>query len=343
MTNRNHTNTDGPRRRRPTMVDVAREANVALRTVSRYVNNDPTVGIDLADRIRAAITAPDYAPDERAQQLRRGTTGIVGVTVRSIAGPNPLLGAVDQAARVHGLTVLAMATDDDDQRERAAVLSMCGRRVDGIIMEPTSDNHQYLATEIESGMSVVAVDRRNAGIDTDAVVSDNAAGVGMAFRHLVQHGHHRITYIGDQERVYTGSKRAAAFRACTAANGGAVDNMVHPGAVEPARIAAALAIVLGGDLPATALITGNQNTTIEVLRQLGSRTGVPAIVGFDDFPLADLLQPGLTAIAQDSRKIGRLAFDLLLPRIADPTRPTETVTLPVELIVRGSGEQPPPA
>lgn len=342
MTERTAANADGHRRRkRPTMLDVAREAGVALRTVSRVVNDDPTVGPELATRIRTAITALDYAPDERAQQLRRGTSGIIGAAVRNLADAHPVLSAVDQTARENRMTVLAMSTEDEEQREREAVMSMCRRRVDGIILEPISADHHYLASEIASGMPVVAVDRPTGGVAADAVLSDNAAGIGMAFRHLVLHGHHRIAYIGDQERIFTGRERAAAFRACTAANGGPIDGMVHPGVVEPARIAAALATALSGRTPATALITGNASTTVEVLRQLGATASTLAIVGFDDFLLADLLRPGLTVIAQDSATIGRTAIELLLARAADPARPVQTVTVPVELIARGSGELPP--
>jgi LacI family transcriptional regulator len=320
------------------MLDVAREAGVALRTVSRVVNNDPTVGAELAARIRQVITALDYAPDEQARQLRRGVSGIIGAAVRNLSDAHPVLSAVDRTARENRMTVLAMSTEDEEQRERDAVLSMCRRRVDGLVLEPISADHSYLKSEIDSGMPVVAVDRPTGGVATDAVLSDNAAGIGMAFRHLVLHGHHRIAYIGDQERVFTGRERAAAFRACTAANGGQIEGMVHTGHIDPAHIAAALASVHDG--PATAIITGNAQTTIEVLRQLGSGAGDVAIVGFDDFLLADLLRPGLTVVAQDSAAIGRTAIELLLARAADHTRPVQTVTVPVELIPRGSGELP---
>lgn len=77
------------------------------------------------------------------------------------------------------------------------------------------------------------------------------------------------------------------------------------------------------------------------LRQLGSAADRLAMVGFDDFALADLLRPGLTVVAQDSAAIGRTAVDLLLARMVDPALPPRAVTLPVELVVRGSGELPP--
>jgi LacI family transcriptional regulator len=326
--------------RRPTMVDVAREAGVALRTVSRVVNGDSTVGETFAERVRQAIATLDYQPDERARQLRSGVTGTVGAAVRNISDHHPVLGAAEGAARAAGLTIVAMSTEDDEEREREAVMSMCRRRMDGIIIEPIAENHQYLQPEIDSGLTVVAFDRPATGVTVDTVLSDNRGGITQAFRHLAEHGHRRIGYIGDDERIYTGCERARAFRDCLRAQGSPADAMVHPGPVEPARIAAALAALAGGDDPATAIITGNASTTIAVIRLLGPDFGATALIGFDDFPLADLLRPGLTVVAQGEAEVGRTTIDLLRARLADPGRPIQTVTVPTRLIARGSGELP---
>ncbi|HTC69915.1 MAG TPA: LacI family DNA-binding transcriptional regulator, partial [Acidothermaceae bacterium] len=251
------------------MVDVAREANVALRTVSRFVNGDPTVGEQLAERVRQAIANLEYQPDERARQLRSGATGTIGAAVRNISDAHPVLRAVEEAARDVGMTVVAMSTEDDELRERDAVMSMCRRRMDGIIIEPIADNHQYLQPEIDAGLPVVAFDRPATGVVVDTVLSDNRGGIELAFKHLIERGHRRIAYIGDDERIYTGRQRATAFRACAKAHGSRIEGMVHPGPVEPARIAAALAQIRGTRWPATAIITGNAATTAHVIRQLG--------------------------------------------------------------------------
>ncbi|MFI6604655.1 LacI family DNA-binding transcriptional regulator [Nonomuraea sp. NPDC050536] len=330
----------GKRGKRPTMVDVAREAGVALRTVSRVVNQDPTVGADYAARVRAAIAALDFQPDERARQLRRGVSGTIGAAVRRIAEANPVLAAIETTARAAGLTLLASSTDDDETREREVVMSMCRRRLDGVIVDPIGDSHSYLKPELDAGTPIVAVDRPMAGVMVDSVMSDNAAGIGMAFRHLVQRGHRRIAYIGDHERVFTGRERAAAFRACLVAHGEPVEGLVYPGNIDRARIAKALETALHGPSPATALVTGNADTTTEVLRCLGERATRLAIVAFDDVPLADLLRPALTVVAQNTAELGGTAVELLRARIADPSRPVQNVTVPVSMIVRGSGELP---
>jgi LacI family transcriptional regulator len=322
------------------MVDVAREAGVALRTVSRVINGDSTVGEALAERIRQAIVTLEYQPDERARQLRSGRTRTVGAAVRNISDAHPVLGAADEAARAAGLTIVAMSTEDDEEREREAIMSMCRRRMDGIIIEPIAENHQYLQPEIDAGLPVVAFDRPATGVIVDTVLTDNRGGIVQAFRHLADHGHRHIGYIGDDERIYTGHERAAAFRECLREQGSPLDGMVHPGRIEPARIAAALASLASGPRPATAIVTGNVSTTIAVIRLLGPDFGATALVGFDDFPLADLLRPGLTVVAQGEAEIGRTTIDLFRARLADPARPIQTLTVPTTLIPRGSGELP---
>jgi LacI family transcriptional regulator len=324
------------------MVDVAREAGVALRTVSRVVNADPTVGPQYVAKVQAAIAALNFRPDERARQLRTGITGTIGAAVRRIAEINPELAAIEQTARASGLTLLAASTDFDESREHDILVSMCRQRLDGIIVEPIGENHGYLQPELEAGMPMVSMDRPMSGVSVDYVMSDNASGIGTAFHHLHQHGHRRIAYVGDSERVFSGRERAGAFRAALRAHGQPVEGLVHPGELTPERVAASLKTALHGPQPATALVTGNMDTTIAVLRLLGREAASRlAIVGFDEVPLADLLQPALTVVAQDTATIGRTAVELLRARMADPARPLQTVVVPLDLKVRGSGEVPP--
>jgi LacI family transcriptional regulator len=327
--------------KRPTMVDVAREAGVALRTVSRVVNQDPTVGPEFAERVRAAIDALGYQPDERARQLRSGTSGLLGAVLGDLSGAHPVLTALERSARTSHLMVLSASTHEDDDLERDVVLAMCRRRVDGIILEPIGTDHAYLGPELDAGMPFVAVDRPIVDLPVDAVLSDNVGGITAAFEHLARHGHRRIAYIGDHERIFTGHERASTFRTCLAAHGVAQESLVHTGEVAPKRIGDALRDALSGTDPATAFITGNWQATFEILQHLGAEAQRTAIVGFDDFRFASLLQPGLTVIAQDTDTIGQTAVDLLTDRIADPARDPRRVTVPVSLIARGSGELPP--
>src|SRR3954464_2753211 len=324
---------------RPTMVDVARVAKVALSTVSRVVNGDPGARPDTIARVQAAIASLGWVPDERARQLRRGETGTLGAAARDIA--DPFVRATERAARALGLMLLAASTTDSEETETAVIQSLCQRRGDGLLVEPIGDDHTYLASEIDSGLAVVAIDRPFSGIDTDAVFSDNRAGIRAAYAHLIEHGHRRIAYIGDTERIFTGRERAATFRRCAARRGQSYEGLVFADGVDRITVRTALDLLLKESEPPTALIAGNGDIVVEALQYLGPDFSGMAVVGFAVRPFAEIVRPALTVLAHDYQAIGEAAVRLLLARREDRSRPVEQIVVPVSLIVRGSGERPP--
>ncbi|MGO4752178.1 substrate-binding domain-containing protein, partial [Streptomyces sp. 2MCAF27] len=109
------------------------------------------------------------------------------------------------------------------------------------------------------------------------------------------------------------------------------------------RVRAAAIAMLDAPEPVTAVFAGNNRVTVTVVRVLAGRPRPVALVGFDDFELADLLSPGITVIAQDSAQLGRTAADLLFRRLDGAGGEPRRVVLPTRLITRGSGELPPAA
>jgi LacI family transcriptional regulator len=162
--------------------------------------------------------------------------------------------------------------------------------------------------------------------------------------HLARHGHRRIAYIGDAPRIFTAAERLRGFRTGCAASGLRFDGeLVAMGPHDRRSIAAALRRVLRRPTPATAVVTGNNRITVLVLHVLAGWRDRPALVGFDDFELADLLEPKVSVIAHDVAALGRAATDLLLARLGGQDAPPHLLTLPVHLIARGSGEASPRA
>jgi LacI family transcriptional regulator len=191
----------------------------------------------------------------------------------------------------------------------------------------------------QAGIGLVFVDRPPRFLDADAVVSDNAAGVRCAAEHLMAGGHRRIGYLGDRRRIRTGSERLRGYRDALAARG------LTPAAERMELVdsdsayAAALELLTPTDRP-TALVTGQNLITIgalRALRDLGLQHTV-AMVAFDDVTLADVIQPGLSVIAQDPVCLGRRAAELLFERLDGFSGPSREVVVETRLIVRGSGE-----
>ncbi|WP_425464802.1 LacI family DNA-binding transcriptional regulator [Nonomuraea terrae] len=324
---------------RPTMKDVASAAGVALKTVSRVVNGEPGVHPQTAERVRAAIDLLGYSRNESARVLRSGRTATIGLVIEDVADPfyAGLSRAVEDVVIEHGCLLLSGSSGEEPGRERELVETFCARRVDGLIVVPAGDDHSYLRPELDAGTAVVFADRPpEPGIDVDTVLADNAGGARRAVRHLLEHGHRRIAFLGDDPAIFTAAERLRGYREEL---GDRFDpRLVSMRSPSAAGVRAELDRLFGLDDPPTALFTGNGRYTVTTLRALGRQR--VALVGFDDFELADLLDPGVTVVAQDPARMGQVAAELLFHRVTGDAGPSQHVELPVQLIVRGSGELP---
>ena len=249
--------------------------------------------------------------------------------------------AIEDVAVERRVLVLAGSSDEDEERERELVSAFASRRVDGLIIQPSSHDHSYLVAERRVGTAVVFVDRPPRSFDADAVVTDNVAGIRRAVRHLIDHGHRRIGYLGDMHSIATAAERHQGYVEELAEHRIEVDPLVVRLDLRGIEMAEEAALVLlRSSHPPTALVTGQNMITIgafRALRRMELHQKV-ALVGFDDFLLADLLQPGITVIAQDPAAIGRTAAGVLFRRLDGDLSPAQVHTVRTRMITRGSGE-----
>lgn len=316
---------------------------MSLKTVSRVVNSEANVSPALQERVRSAIHSLDYRPDDRARSLRSTATGSrsIGFVQTDVANPffSAMFRALEDEAQAKGCLVLAGSSDADPDREEALVRAFIERRVDGLVIASARSDLSSLAAELEHGTPVVFVDLEPAVEMGDVVRSDHYGGAVRATRHLLEHGHRRIAFLGDRPLFFSANERRRAF----------VDVMTEEGLptpwlvtdlTTPDEAAAAAEQLLGRPDRPTALFTAQNYVTIgtvKALHRLGLQHEI-ALVGFDDAEIAELVDPMLTVIAQDPESLGRLAADRLFARLAGATdRPRRTV-LGSELVRRGSGE-----
>lgn len=345
----------GPRpphapQRRSTMKQVAALAGVGIKTVSRVVNGEPNVSPATVARVRAAAESLNFHPDLHAGNLRRGgqKTQTLGLLVGSVANPfwGAMHRAIEDAAAERGIGVFATSLDDDAGRERRAVSAFLRRRVDGLILTTVTPTQEYLLPESDRGTPLVFVDREPVGLPADAVVSDNAEGAAIATRHLIARGHRRIAYLGDRTDIRTANERRRGFlgeldRAGIQVDPRAVIENLHD---EDAARAAVVRLMATAE-PPTAIFSSQNLVTIGAVRGLRER-GLhwsTALVGFDDVALADLLEPGLTVVAQDPQRMGAVAATKIFARLDGESGEPRTAVVPTRLQVRGSGELPPRA
>ncbi|SED64633.1 LacI family DNA-binding transcriptional regulator [Jiangella alba] len=341
-----------PYRPRATLRDVAAMAGVSMKTVSRVVNGESGVTPQKVDAVRLAVSRLDYRPNVSASALRRssGRTAAIGTVLEDLANPfsSVLLRAVEDVANERRVLILAGSVDEDQQRERALVRAFTERRVDGLIIAPVGEDQGYLRAEMEAGTPLVFVDRQPQGLLADCVLSDNEAGARDAVHHLADAGHRRIAYLGDLELIPTAQQRFAGYQRALLERGlaSAPAHVVHDlhTVDDAARATTALLRRPGDDAP-TALFASQNLVTIgaiTALQELGLEHRV-ALIGFDDFPLADLLQPRVSVIAQDPAAMGRAAAELLFQRLDGDRGRSRRLLLPTTTVPRGSGEIAPEA
>ena len=327
------------------MREVAALAGVSLKTVSRVINAEPAVSDDVRSRVVGAIQRLDYRHDHAASSLRRSDrkTSTIGVLLEDVANPfsSALHREIEDVALRRGVLVLAGSSDEDEAREQQLIAAFTSRRVDGLIIVPASHDHSYLLSERRAGTSMVFVDRPPAFLDADSILTDNQAGARQGVAHLIAYGHRRIGYLGDLMTITTAADRYQGYEEELAAASIALDPQLARLNVHGIdRADAATVELLSLPEPPSALFTSQNLLTIgasRALHRLDLHHRI-ALVGFDDVLLADLLEPGITVIAQDPSTMGQKAAEQLFRRIDGDQSPSVHLVVPTRLITRGSGE-----
>lgn len=322
---------------RPSIRDVARAAGVSPTLASFALNDRAGVAATTKARILAAAASLGYQADPHARALRTGSAGVFGLVVRNLANPyflGVITGAQEAAVR-HGRTVLVVDADYSARREQEHVRRLAAQRVEGLAIAPVGPGAAVrLWQRLRPGTPTVVLNataRRIQGVSR--VGPDNVQAVDLATRHLAGLGHTEIAFLTAPRRVMADHDRLEEFlRVCQALD-------VRPAPVEtPLNLHdvhdRVLALLDGR--PPTAIVTNSDYTAHAVYkaaRQRGLRVGRDlSIVGHDDLPTSELLDPPLTTLRIDARAVGRALVDRLLGE-GGPARDHHQ---PVDLVVRAS-------
>lgn len=329
------------------MRDVALLAGVGIKTVSRVINDEPYVSAATRQKVLGAAHQLNYQLDMAARSLRRAgqQTQSIGLLLPSVA--NPFHGQIHRALgdvlAAHGIAVMAASMDDDADREHAIATSFLRRRVDGLVLTPIATSQGYLAP-YSGALPTVFIDREPRGIDADAVVSDNAVGAATAAAHLISQGHTKLAYFGGRADIQTARERRRGFSEELGRAGISVASIPFLDGLQGEDSAyIATRNLLTGAAPPTAIFSAQILVTWGVMRALKdlrlNRT--VALVGFGDFTLSNLTNPGTTVIAQRPEHLGRLAAERILARMNGDRQEPRTYVVPTQLLPMGSGELPP--
>ena len=321
--------------------DVARLAGVSVASVSFALNGQPGVAEETRRRILAAAAELGYRANPQAQALRRGRTTTYGLVIRNFSNPFFLevLTGAEQAASEAGATLLLLDSHYSVERERLLVREMAAQRLAGLAIAPVGKGESVrLWQELRPGTPVVTLNAAVEGVaGVSRVYPDNAAGVEVAMRRLAVLGHSCVAFFSAPRGLVADPDRLRHFRRL--ARELDVQPVVMRSPLTIADVRKASGTLLARRDAPTAIITNSDYTALGIYktaRDLSLRIGPDvSVVGHDDLPTSELLDPPLATIRLDGREMGRA----LMARLLDGVRSGDYVA-PVELVERTSLQAP---
>ncbi|MDH7488744.1 MAG: LacI family DNA-binding transcriptional regulator [Anaerolineae bacterium] len=326
--------------------DIARAAGVSHSTVSRALADSPLVKEETRERIKQLAQEMGYSPHALARSLVTRRTQTVGVVVTTIADPfvSEIVRGLEETGQNHGYTIILCNSNAEPRRELAAVKALREKRVDGIIVTASRIGDLYLPLLEDFGVPIVLINNQQTGKYVYSIGTDDLRGGQIATEHLLSLGHTRIAYIASPNNVRSSQARMDGYRAALEAAGIAFDPaLVAEGDGRPAAATHATEHLLSRGVRPTAIFCYNDMTaigTIRALKKAGIR--VPddvSVVGYDDIPIVEYLDPPLTTIRQRKYDMGCMAMDMLL-RLLNGAADVQDVTIEPTLVVRESTSAP---
>lgn len=344
--------TDGPRRR--TLQDVADAVGLTANTVSRALNDMPGVSDGTRALIKAEAERIGYVPNAHARSLVLGSRKTIGVIVTDLANPffNDLVSEIEEQFIDAGYTVMLLLSDEDSERERAAVETALRAGVDGVIGVPVQGRANPWTTLTRAGIPLVLAAREVPGMDVDFYSNDNEVGRRMTTQAIIERGARDIVVIEEDLRITTVANRVKGFRQAIEENGLTFhdrDIVLVPSrrtmrgaslwrGEDAYRVASELldsgrrpdGFIVGNDYFALGLYTA--------LRERGVRIPEDVmVVGWGDYPFARFLDPPLSTLRLPSVEVARRASRRLLS-LLDGTSEHGRVTeyIQPDLVLRAS-------
>ncbi|MEV4415140.1 LacI family DNA-binding transcriptional regulator [Catellatospora sp. NPDC049609] len=334
-----------PGARAAVMNDVARLAGVSHQTVSRVLNNHPSVREETRERVLKAVRQLNYRPNALARGLAGRRSRIIGVVSFDtiLYGPAATLLGVERAARRAGYGISIVTLEQLDRAGvMAAVDALTEQSVAGVVIIAPLMTAAAAVHSLPTGLPAVVVESDAAG-ELPAVSVDQVAGAGLAVRHLLDLGHETVWHIAGPRDWVEARDRVDGWRQTLERAERRVPPLVQ-GDWSP-RSGYEAGELIAGRPDVTAVFCANDQQALGLLRSLHERgVRVPedvSVVGFDDIPEAAYLTPPLTTVRQDFDEVGRRGLAALLELLdADGPVPVTHPRVAPTLVVRASSAPP---
>lgn len=334
------------KQRAATIIDVAREAGVSFKTVSRVLNDESNVRQETKDKVLEAVKTLDYRANQNARSLRSRESRLIGLLFsnpsRNYLGE--ILWGAQQRCQQEGYNLMSEDCGDDWR----SLVSLKGHTdMAGVIVAPPlSEDVQLLQALSKQRIPYVRIASSRFGDDSDNVGMDDLAAAFDMTQYLIGLGHQHVAFINGPRHHEQASHRLEGYlKALADAGIERNEDWIVDGAYTFDSGMQAAEHLLGGSVTPTAIFAGNDDMAAGVLAYAyRHKIRVPhdlSIVGFDDNILASTISPSLTTIRQPIQGLASEAVVLLIERLRDRSAEPVDLKLDYELIVRESSGPPP--
>jgi DNA-binding LacI/PurR family transcriptional regulator len=324
---------------------IARAANVSIATVSRTINNVPTVNPEIAKRVWQVIDELDYFPNTQARALVSGRSKLFGLIVSEITNPffPELIQGFEDIAVANGYEILVSSTNHEPKRMSHCIRRMLERKVDGVAVMTFGIEEPLLDQLAKRKVALVFIDIGPNRPGISLLKVDYHHGILQGVQHLAGLGHKNIAFISGPVTLHSAQSRRAAFSASLEECGIAPNPawIIEGDHTMEGGIASMERLLSAKKMP-TAVMCSNDMTAIGVLHKL-YRAGlrVPddlSVIGFDDIHIAEVTIPPLTTVQMSRFELARAAVTALRAHV-EPSENAEAkreYKIQTELIVRES-------
>jgi LacI family transcriptional regulator len=325
-----------------TIGDVARLAGVHPASVSRALRGGSTkVSADTRARIEQIARDVGYRPNGIASALRTKQTNLAAIVLPDMGNPlfAPIVQSLETHLRGEGMMCLVAQTPEDARGRCELIAALANRQVDGLLVLAAETDDPMLTEARRFAIPTVLVNRGFGERRFASVVNDDHESVRLVLEHLQQLGHRHVAHIAGPSGLSTGRARREAFEEIARQLGlRATISEAKAFTRDAGRVATRE--LFGRRMNATAIFAGNDLIALgalDILHERGLR--VPedvSLVGHNDMPLVDLIDPPLTTVRIDVAEMGRQGAQLLLELLRAPGQAPSMRVLTPRLVVRKS-------
>lgn len=328
-----------------TLKDIARALNISISTVSRALKSHPRISRDTQKKVKRTANEMGYLSVDMLGGQKQKSSNLIGVIVPKISYHlyAMAISGIESIAEAHGMHIIVCQSNESHEREKSLVKELISAGVNGIIASLASETKEFSHFKElkQMGMPLVFFNRECNDIITHKVTIDNKMASYEAVMHLIAIGCKKIAYLGGPEVLQINRDRVQGYTDALRDHDMEADDdhLVYSSFDRESTLTAARKLLYSPDYP-DGILTFSDQIAISVMLAAKERgIAIPeklSLIGFNNEPIDELLEPSLTSIDQPGFRMGEESAQLLLKQLQDPGTLYEKRILKSFLVVRSS-------